>query len=318
MHWFSIDYRKDEPHKKYLLNKGFWVYLPRLVLRCRLLGHKPVVDGTEGFQGQPGYRWVACNRCGLRPDPQGVVRPEVEVGTPYKAGFGVADANTVLQAPGYWPQHPEGTIGIQTTVWGYPGLGINFTVGSPGADHTLSGHLHLGRLFGLYWTLDRFGTWVQRRLVPTGYDSRVIALKLTDRYLHWELWAKENRWSHLDHRWMEGSINVSPLDRVLGPKRYTYTPVGDSEVVFVRWPDGKDYDLKVQLQRTTLGRQRGKKSLSWTAECSSPNGIPLGPGDWISRWSVPVSDFAATSGLWPEEAKARTVLRYLKELKQED
>jgi hypothetical protein len=70
---FWTDYLKqDGPKPGMLVHRAFHVMrAPRPILACRLLGHKPVVDGTRGTPNRPGYRWVCCDRCGLRTSPQG-------------------------------------------------------------------------------------------------------------------------------------------------------------------------------------------------------------------------------------------------------
>ncbi|HWB37587.1 MAG TPA: hypothetical protein VHA75_16355, partial [Rugosimonospora sp.] len=85
----TVDYRaqEDAPPRWRLFDRGFWIYdIPRPLLLCRTLGHKPVVDGT----GTPGEhrgmvsRWVVCDRCGVRPHPQGYLDPtEWNVGDRY-------------------------------------------------------------------------------------------------------------------------------------------------------------------------------------------------------------------------------------------
>jgi len=77
-HRFTVDYRKrDGERPGTLLNRGYFLTgLPRLILLCRLLGHRPVVDGTTGYRDRPGHRWVCCDRCGVRPDPQGQLDPD--------------------------------------------------------------------------------------------------------------------------------------------------------------------------------------------------------------------------------------------------
>ena len=70
MHTHSTNYRKDRKQPGTLINRGFWLnHIPRPLITCRILGHKPVVDGTKGFHDRPGARWVCCDRCGTRPSP---------------------------------------------------------------------------------------------------------------------------------------------------------------------------------------------------------------------------------------------------------
>lgn len=77
MHRFSVDYgKRDGKRRGTLLNRGYFISgLPRLIPVCRLLGHRPVVDGTQGIGTSKPSRWVCCDRCGIRPDPQGQLDP---------------------------------------------------------------------------------------------------------------------------------------------------------------------------------------------------------------------------------------------------
>ncbi|MGI5159361.1 hypothetical protein [Microbispora sp. CA-102843] len=56
------------------------------------------------------------------------------------------------------------------------GFSVGFEVGNCASEHMLEAHLRLGRLLSVYLHTKRFGTWVQRRLNPTGYDSREVRL----------------------------------------------------------------------------------------------------------------------------------------------
>ncbi len=86
MHRFSIDYRKrDGKRHGTLLDRGHFIHdLPRLIPVCRLFGHRPVVDGTQGIGTSKPSRWVCCDRCGIRADPQGDLNPaEYGIGDRY-------------------------------------------------------------------------------------------------------------------------------------------------------------------------------------------------------------------------------------------
>ena len=89
MRWHTVDYAKDHEGGPWtLLSRGFRLHdVPRLMLLCRLLGHRPVVDGYGPTgPGLHAARWVVCDRCGVRPDPQGALDPEHwSVGQPYTA-----------------------------------------------------------------------------------------------------------------------------------------------------------------------------------------------------------------------------------------
>ncbi len=188
MRWHTADYKaqgRDVPRA--LVNRGFWLHLPRLTLTCRLAGHKPVVDGTSGFNGRPGWRWVCCDRCGIRPEPQGALDPanwDIGMRAPATpAAFGVQ------VQPGTWPASPEGVIGGQLIIGGRVTAGVSVKVGNAGSEHVLAAHACVPWLGALYLHSDGFGQWVQRRLNPVGYESRVIEASVHDRHLSWRLWV---------------------------------------------------------------------------------------------------------------------------------
>lgn len=299
-HAFSIDYRK-QGDKDGLINRGFWIHnVPRIVLACRLRGHKPVVDGTEGTRaGRPGYRWVCCDRCGLRPCPQGDLDPTVwSIGDVYSG-----------QMPGPWPR-VLGTLGGQLLLGrrGGSGVGISATVGYAGDDHTLAGHVSLGRLGALYLHADGFGTRVQRRLNPVGYNSRVTDVAVQDGRLRWRLWAKRDEHSASTPRWRDGSVVVDLRERLWGPLLYSYEPVGEPVAAMVRMPEGDDHEVVLKLRRVRRGRKRGVGELSWSADWSSKNGIPFRNDSWkgneVMAASVKVSDAAVKQDRWVAEACA--------------
>ncbi|GGK90431.1 hypothetical protein Ppa06_57960 [Planomonospora parontospora subsp. parontospora] len=73
-----------------LVDLSWWLGVPRLLLVCRVLGHRPVVDGVDTPRWSA--RWVACSRSGSRPSPQGDLDPTVwEIGRPYDGPFVVVD-----------------------------------------------------------------------------------------------------------------------------------------------------------------------------------------------------------------------------------
>jgi hypothetical protein len=322
MHTYSVDYRRDEPRRRgQLVNRGFWVHLPRPLLVCRLLGHKPVVDGTEGFRDQPGRRWVCCDRDGVRPEPQGSLDPNLPIGQPYTGGHGgrwIRDdpghlgKPAATDEPGPWPHRPEGVLGGQLVLGGgYSGLSVQLKVGNAGSEHTLAAHLTLGFIGALYLHTERFGTWWQRRLNPVGYDSRVTGVRLGDGRLWWELWAKRDHASRDDSWWQRGSLVLDPRDRLLGPRRYTYDNVGEPATGMLRMPHGDDYAVTLQLQRQTFGRRRGRSRRSWTVDCDCPGGVPTRPDRSGGAWGfgVDVSDVAVREDWWPAEALAAAALR---------
>src|ERR1035441_8358552 len=94
MRFHSVDFSRDRHGETGLVNRGFWFYLPRPLVTCHLLGHTPVVDGAGKF------RWACCDRCGIRPEPQGDFISTAEIGEPVAAA----------DMPGPWPGKAEGTL----------------------------------------------------------------------------------------------------------------------------------------------------------------------------------------------------------------
>ena len=327
MHRFTVDYRKDESERRgTLLNKGYFLHgLPRLILLCRLFGHRPVVDGTEGTHGMngyrsPGYRWVCCNRCGVRPDPQGTLDPDQwDIGQRYTGPMtgswapGVrsrdiskARSATPTSTPGPWPKQPTGEIGAQVIIGkSFPGWDAELKIGNAGSEHTLAAHLRLYPFGAIYLHTERFGTWLQRRLNPVGYQSRVISIGIQHGGIDWKLWAKRDESSRDDPWWMRGTIKLDPRDRLFGRSHYEYENVGDPVTVTVRMPHGDDHSVKLQLQRCTDGRNR-RRFHSWTADWSTRPGIPTKQHDrgLVLGSAVDVSARSVTEGAWPAEAAA--------------
>lgn len=322
-----VDYLQDraESGSRTLLNRGFWLHdVPRLMPLCRLLGHRPIVDGTETRHGCPGSRWVCCDRCGLRPCPQGSLDPDThQIGDVYNGPFSGSlpvkpkqrrEAQYALKGrhypPGPWPSRPASTLGGQLVLGpsSFGGVGIGVKVGNPGSEHVLSADLRLHPLGALYVHTEQHGKWLQRRLNPSGYDSRVIEIAVDDGRLRWRLWAKRDEWSSDTPRWQDGSVVVSPRELLFGPVRHNYTDVGDPVTVTVRMPHGDDHDVSVQLQRHTTGRTRSRKTQSWSADWRSETGIPFRHDSWkgdnVHASGVEVTDEAVEQGTWPVEAAA--------------
>lgn len=325
MHFHSADYRKDSaPARRHLLNRGFWLFgVPRPLATCHLLGHKPVVDGTEGFRGRPGSRWVCCDRCGIRPEPQGHLDPDVwDIGMPYpldrrgtSAGFDPVAAKAGpcrgFGAPGGWPARLEGTVGGQLIIGGRTTLGVEVKLGNCGSEHVLAAHAGLPWIGALYLHTEQFGTWLQRRLNPAGYESKVISVDVFNRRVYWRLWANRNEGSG-GSNWRDSSVRIDPRDIAWGEKRYSYAAASDPVTVAVTMPDGDSYDVTMTLQRQTFGRPGRHQKLSWTVKCSHGDGIPHRNHDWkdgLCGWSVPVSADAAEHGTWPREAAAASAAK---------
>ncbi|GAA2108082.1 hypothetical protein [Streptomyces synnematoformans] len=309
MHFFSVDYSRDRPDRWTFVNRGFWLSdIPRPLLLCRLLGHKPIVDGFGPDRpGLRAARWVCCDRCGVRPNPQGSLDPDTfQVGDRYAGPYGdSADPAHGTRTPGAWPKLPAFTFGGQLILGrSFPGWSAEFKVGNAGSEHTLEAHLKLWPLFALYLHTERLGTWLQRRLNPTGYNSRVTGLDISFGRLWWKLWAKRDDTSRSDPWWQHGSIPLDPRNKLLGRRHYEYENVGDPVTATVRMPHGDDHTVTLQLQRCTAGRRR-RRFHSWTADWDCRPGIPTKPhGGEVLGSGVDVTASAVEEGTWPAEAAA--------------
>jgi hypothetical protein len=310
MYWHSTDYKaRGGDVRGALVNRGFWAHLPRLTLACRLTGHVPVVDGTQGLNGRPGSRWVCCDRCGIRPDPQGSLdASEWSIGDRIDLNSPVKDAPG---GPGTWPATPEGTIGVQLIIGGRVTAGVGVKVGNAGSEHVLAANACVPFLGGLYLHTEGFGTGIQRRLNPVGYDSKVIDFSVHDGSAWWRLWARRDDGGHSLPLWRDGHARIDPRDILLGERRYTYTDVGGKEPITLRMPDGGEHQVTMQLQRQSHGRAKGRKRESWTVDCDCRAGIPeRGDRDGgLTGWSVPVSDRAVEAGAWQQEAVAASIVK---------
>lgn len=321
MHRFMVDYLRRQRRPRTLLDRGFFVNgTPRLIPWCRIFGHRPVVDGTDS----PGrhVRWVVCDRCGVRPDPQGNLDPDRwSPGQNYSGPFRhdwPADSDAHFLAikagtdPGPWPATPTGAIGAQLIIGRSHSIGLEAKVGNAGSEHTLAGHIILGPLGALYVHTEQHGQWLQRRLNPMGYESRATGISVHHGSAYWKLWAKRDSWSRSDPRWQQGSFPVDPRDIVFGPARYHYGPVGDPVPGTVRMPHGDDHPVILQLTRVEHGRPRLRwRRRSWSVNCESPGGIPTKPGGHgrITGLAVDVSDSDVASDTWPAAAAAALAVR---------
>lgn len=330
MRTHSVDYSKDRHEPGTLINRGFWVHgVPRLIPLCRLLGHRPVVDGTEGHRGpngheSPGHRWVCCDRCGIRPDPQGSLdHRQWNIGDPYPGPFKPAprlhpaavkrltDKGIPLppDTPGVWPARRTTTIGGQLVLrWRTKDAGISLKVGNAGSEQVLAGHIEIPGIGALYWHTERHGTWIQRRLNPTGYESRVIEVRADHGRLSWKVWAPRDSWTKGTPRWQHGSITIDPRTLTRGPVRHEFTDVGEPVMGTVRMPDGDDYEVRLKLRQVAVGRRRGRKSHHWCVDWFTHSGIPYRHHDWkgdeVLGSSVRVTQDAVDTGRWPLDACA--------------
>jgi len=316
MHVHTVDYRRrGRPHAR--VDLGFWVGgLPRLLVACRVLGHRPVVDGYGPTPpGTQAARWVACDRCGTRPRPQGDLDPAVwRVGERYVGPFDGAptppERSSVLPSsyhrPGDWPEREAWTLsGRLVLLGGQPGFGVTVEVGSAGNEHVLSGHVQLGWLGSLYLATDRLGTWWQRRLNATGYEAKAVEVCVRGGRLRWRLWApldygRDTPW------WRAGVVRCHPLDLLLGAARWTHVPVGEVETGAVVLPEGDVHQVTLRLQRAVLARPRGRVlRQAWEVDWEAVGaGIPTrshGRGR-VSRCGVVVPAAAVEGGRWVEAA----------------
>lgn len=330
MRWSTTNYldnprragRRPRFHRAFHLRD-----IPRLTPVCRLIGHRAVVDGTPSRRpGHLGIRWVCCDRCGLRPAPQGSLDPSTwSIGERYTGDWGefLPDRQParreVLKAlkgshhpPGPWPTSPTGTLCGELVLGAARGLsngvGIEVSVGSAGDDHTIAGHLQLGRLGAIYLHAEDHGQGLRRRLNPTGYDARLIEFAFGHNGFQWKLWATCGAWSRDTPRWQDGSICLDPRELLWGTQRYWFDNVGEPETITVRLPDGDDYKVMAQLQRRILGRPRGKRRHdAWTVDWECLSGIPYRDddswkGDSIYGSAVEVSELSVDDDTWRREA----------------
>ena len=297
--WHSVDYRAD-PGERGWVNRGFWIHnTPRLMPLCRLFGHKPVIDGVDYRNPKAERpRWVVCDGCGIR------------------AGNLVTDLPIGARHTGPLPQpwgEPTGTIGGQLVI-GPASMTVSAEVkiGNSGSEHLLAGHVHLGNLGALYLHTERHGRWLQRRLNPTGYKSRVTGFAIHDGNFYGRIWADRDGWSRKDPRWQQWSFTIDPRTILLGHARYGYTDVGDPVEAVVRMPHGDDHPVTLQLQRQSHGRDRSKRRrLSWLVHWESERGIPTkshSSGGSTSSGEK-VDDQAVENGTWPAQACASIASR---------
>lgn len=297
MHARSIDRnRGDDRQPSLLVSRTFWVSdVPRLIPLCRLLGHKPVVDGTD-----TPCRWVVCDRCGVRAEPQGNLNPDQwNIGQPYPGPFNTEPplSPTVRKQlarkgikparagePGPIPTHPVSTVGgeihIGKSKWRT--VGADFKVGNCGSEQVLAASLRLGPLGSLYLHTEAHGRWLQRRLNPTGYESRETGLSYYQGRLSWQVWARRDEHRAADPKWMRGSITIDPRDHLFGPLRNRKVDQTDDVPATVRMPEGDTYDVTVRLEKWQSRRTRSRRPgrTYWLAQWDCKKGIPVRNHDW--------------------------------------
>lgn len=319
MRWHTTNYLNQEhgsERRQPLVDVGFWLSdLPRLTWRCWVWGHKAVVDGTN--LGRRHTRWVACDRCGLRPDPQGNLNSALDIGQPYtdyqsaiKVALGVG-----LHPPGPWPRG-KGEVGGQI-ILGDPSatdIGFGFTVGCAGSDSDLAGHISLGWLGALHWHTEGFGRWLQRRLVSAGYENRVTGLHISEGHLRWEIWARDNSGNRAsDPWWRRGYKSIDPRTWIWGQSRYWSYSLMKPVASVLSLPE-EDYAVNLQLKRYAHGRPRSTtRAYHYTVEVKVVGeGIPTERGDHgrTTAFNVRVPDASDT---WEESALRAALARIASE-----
>jgi hypothetical protein len=300
MHCFTIDRAKDRPDPRVLLHRSYYAHgLPRIIALCRLFGHKPIVDGYDSKYGpeeRRRARWVACDRCGVRPDPQGCLDPDQwQLGQPYTGPLSTARrlspvvikqlarkgvSPTTSSQPGPWPADPTGSLGAELIIGRSHSLGADIKVGNSGSENVLAAHIGLGPLGALYVHTEGFGQWVQRRLNPTGYESREIGLDLMHGRLYWKLWDRRNEHRADDPKWMRGSIVIDPRHHLLGPAKNRKVSETDRVPVTVYMPEGDTHQVTVHLEQWERRRTRGRATTYWMAQWDCKEGIPVRNHAW--------------------------------------
>lgn len=326
----SVDYlgrdRVPGVPDRYRLHRAWGLHLTRPLLWCRLFGHRSRVDGygpTKEWGNSLGHvaRWVVCDRCGLRPHPQGNLDPDRwSPDDPYPGPWSPA-ADTVEQVdgwptPGPYPTRDEGVLGVELVIGRRLDVGVGGAVkiGHGGSEHTTAVHLHLG-VAALYLHTERIGEWWVRRLNRHGRESRLVELRVRLSEVRWRLWAPRERILEPGvPGWRDGSVSLRLLDRILGPRLYEYTDLPGGKVSRVlRLPEA-DYLITLRLQRVIYGRRRGRQRpqpyhVDWvTAGPGIPTTGPL-RGRCRGGPAVTVSDRAVYAGTWPAEAVAAITMQ---------
>jgi hypothetical protein len=120
--------------------------------------------------------------------------------------------------------------------------------------------------------------------------------------IRWQLWAREHEWSRDDPWWMHGSISLDLVEKLFGPKRYSYETVDGPVLGWVAMPEGDTHQVQLTLQRQRLGRPRLKRAKwSWVVKWDAPNGgIPTKPhnSNRVTGSAVTVPDEAVDTRSW--------------------
>ena len=330
MHRFTVDYSKDRPDRHVLMNRGFFAHgLPRLILLCRLRGHRPVVDGYDsqyGREEERRARWVICGRCGIRPNPQGTLDPdEWDLGQPYTGQFnrpepvapevakqlarrGLKPARGPL--PGVWDDNPTSAVGAQVIIGRTMGVSAEVKVGSWSSEQCLAAHISLGPLGAVYVHTEDHGRFLQillnrgRRLST---ESRVTGIDFHHGRFGWKLWANRDTSSKDDPRWMRGNIPIDPRHYLLGKNTCDIEKLSEKVPVTLTMPDGIAYEVDLRLERWTYGRLRGRKTVRYDVDWNCRGGIPVSFKDSWHGSSVTITPDGVDNGQWVQEGLAAIV-----------
>jgi len=323
VHRFTVDYNKDRTSQRSLMDRGFFLHgLPRLILLCRLFGHRPTVDGYNSRYGREEdrrARWVICGRCGLRPEPQGMVDPDDwDLGQRYTGEFtrtrppsptvakklaerGLAVPQTRL--PGPWPKNPTSAIGAQVIIGRANFISAQVKVGSRISEQCLAANLSLGPIGAIYVHTEEHGRFIQHLLNPgraLSTESRETGISFWRGRLEWKLWAPRDTHSKTDPWWMRGSIPIDPRHYLFGKVTNRKVSATEKMPATVRMPEGDSYDVAVRLEQWSIGRQRGRRRDHWTAEWEYKPGIPYRNGDSYFSGNHPIHHVTADTPRWPD------------------
>lgn len=314
MHRFTVDYSKDRPDPRVLMNRGFFLHgLPRLIAICRTLGHKPVIDGYNsryGKEEERRARWVICDRCGIRPDPQGHLDPEEwDLGQRYTGPFNPTQPMSAtvrkqlirrgqdagIRQPGAWTANPDSAIGAQVIIGRSSLLNVGFKVGSNSSEQCLAANLSLGPIGAIYVHTEDHGRFLQRLLnggKRLSTESRETRISLDHGRLSWSVWANRDSHSKDDPKWMRGSLHIDPRHHLLGPLKNRKVSETEKVPAVVRMPEGDTHDVTVRLEQWETRRTRGRARTYWMAQWDCKAGIPVRNHDWkgdetfSSSWAI--------------------------------
>lgn len=321
MHRFTVDYSKDRPDRRVLLNRGYFAHgIPRLIPVCRIFGHRPVVDGYDAQYGDKDRaRWVICDRCGVRPDPQGHLDPDQwNLGQDYTGPFNPTQplSPTVrkqlsrcghdagIRLPGAWPAKPTSALGCQLIIGRTYGFSADFKVGSPTSEQCLAAHISLGPIGALYVHTEDHGSFIQRLLNNTKWESRETGLRLGNGRLEWRIWAPRDHSSKTDPWWMRGAVHIDPRHYLFGRRVCTIDKMSDKVPATVHLADGTEHEVTLRLERFVYGRKRRRKTTDWRADWTTVTheGIAIRFDRHVQGATVTVSAQGASNGQWEQEA----------------